>query len=321
MNWRGHNGSFSIPNDFMFSFQGTVISLKSLDSGFLWRLWEEFSDISNSLNFLDIKKAGLRNSILNDWLLDVPWQLTLWRLCKPKLASDVPSQLPLSELLQKDWVWDWQMTFASWEARDAQNIIPGPTPLSCVPAQPQLCKLPLFQLLSAGLGSSVCAWDSGVMRALPQLSAFSLTLPTDPKETCGFATLSWALFYLTIIICGCLDASWGSMFWRGSASPLSQELLEELTANRFSLPQCGLMSNSAQWELTSWQTQSISGGWRSGERTSLVHAFKRHRAISQMGRQSSCKWYQSIFNSLSISLEAGAGARDTGIKDSVPGTK
>lgn len=132
---------------------------------------------------------------------------------------------------------------------------------------------------------------------------------------------SLELFSITIIICGCLDASWGSMFWRGSASPLSQELLEELTANRFSLPQCGLMSNSAQWELTSWQTQSISGGWRSGERTSLVHAFKRHRAISQMGRQSSCKWYQSIFNSLSISLEAGAGARDTGIKDSVPGTK
>lgn len=73
------------------------------------------------------------------------------------------------------------------------------------------------------------------------------------------------LFSNTTIICGCFVASWGSIFWSGSASPLPQELLEELTANRFSLPQCGLMSNSAQWELTSWQTRSVNGGCGGGE--------------------------------------------------------
>lgn len=66
--------------------------------------------------------------------------------------------------------------------------------MSCVPAQPQLCKLPLFQSLTIGLGGDVCAWDSGVMRDLPQLSVFSLTCPTDPKEACSFATLSQAVF-------------------------------------------------------------------------------------------------------------------------------
>lgn len=33
------------------------------------------------------------------------------------------------------------------------------------------------------------------MRSLPQLSVFSMTCPTDPKETCSFATLSQAVFY------------------------------------------------------------------------------------------------------------------------------
>lgn len=154
----------------------------------------------------------------------------------------------------------------------------------------------------------------------PRSQCSSWPTQQTPKKPVALPP-SLKLSSITIIICGCLDASWGSVFWSGSASPLSRELLEELTANRFSLPQCGLMSNSAQWELTSWQTQSISGGWGRGERTSLAHAFKRHRAISQMGQQSSCKWYQSIFNSLSISLEANAGAKDKGIKNSVPGTK
>lgn len=92
--------------------------------------------------------------------------------------------------------------------------------------------------------SSQCSWPA------QQTPKKSVAMPPSLK-----------LFSITIIICSCLDASWGNMFLSGSASPLSQELLEELTANRFSLPQCGLMSNSAQWELTSWQTQSISGGW------------------------------------------------------------
>lgn len=73
------------------------------------------------------------------------------------------------------------------------------------------------------------------------------------------------LFSNTTIIHGCFVTSWGSIVWSGSASPLPQELLEELTANRFSLPRCGLMSNSAQWELTSWQTWSVNGRWGGGE--------------------------------------------------------
>lgn len=48
---------------------------------------------------------------------------------------------------------------------------------------------------------------------------------------------SWLNLFSNIsVICGLPIASIGSNFWRGSASPLLQELLEELTANRFSLP-------------------------------------------------------------------------------------
>lgn len=53
-----------------------------------------------------MKKAGLRSSILNDWLLDVAWQFDPLEALQAWLASDVPSQLPLSELLRKDSGWD-----------------------------------------------------------------------------------------------------------------------------------------------------------------------------------------------------------------------
>lgn len=85
------------------------------------------------------------------------------------------------------------------------------------------------------------------------------------------------LFPNTTIIRGCFVASWGSIFWSGPASPLPQELLEELTANRFSLPRCGLMSNRAQWELTSWQTRSVNGGCGVGGRECLLHTPSRDR--------------------------------------------
>lgn len=156
------------------------------------------------------------------------------------------------------------MTFTTGEARDAQDIIPGPTPPNCIPAQPPPCRLPLLQSLANGLGGHVCVWDPGAMMFPTQLPAFPLPCPTDLKETGSVAT--WLkLFSNTTIICGRFVASWGRMFWSGSATPLPQELLVELTANRFSLLRCGLMSNSAQWELTSWQTRSVSGGWGGGE--------------------------------------------------------
>jgi len=47
---------------------------------------------------------------------------------------------------------------------------------------------------------------------------------------------------------------------------------------------------------------------------SLVHAFKRQRAISQMGQQSSCKWYKSVFNSLFVSVNPDTGTVGTGIR-------
>lgn len=292
----------------------------SLDSSFLQRLWEAFSDISNSLIFLDIKKAELRNSILNDWLLDVPWQLTLWRLCKPSLPVMSLLSYPCQNCSGRteSGIDRWHLQVE--RPGMLRTLFQGPLQwaaslhnLSCVN----------FLFFSHWLLVLVVMFVHGIQESwgtYPSSQCSPWPAQQIPKKPVALPP-SLKLFSLTIIICGCLDASWGSMFWSGSASPLSQELLEELTANRFSLPQCGLMSNSAQWELTSWQTQSISGGWGRGERTSLAHAFKRHRAISQMDQQSSCKWYKSIFNSLSISLEAGAGARDPGIKISVPGTK
>lgn len=157
------------------------------------------------------------------------------------------------------------MTFATGEFRDAQNIISGPQHWA---ASPHSLHCVNFLFCSHWLLFSwQCLWVGSRSHEIP-FPNLCLS-PALHQQTLNkpVALLLWLRLFSNItIICGLSVASGGSIFWRGSASPVLQELLGELTANRFSLPWCGLMSNSAQWELTSWQTQSISGGWGAGEK-------------------------------------------------------
>jgi len=79
----GHDGSLNVSKNLIFSFQDTAIATIALILAFYKDSEKDFRDIRWCNFFLYFKKAGLRISILNDWLLYVPWQLTLWRQCRP----------------------------------------------------------------------------------------------------------------------------------------------------------------------------------------------------------------------------------------------